>query len=311
MSGQDGGYLARHLLSLGYTVVGTTRGAAEGLPDNLVRLGIGSRVSMVRLDPHSTDHVVAVLDRLCPDELYMLSGQSSVGRSFDDPLGTFQDNAGACVAVLEALRRHPKVHAFFAGSSECFGNTDVPADCRTRFAPLSPYGTSKSFAFWQVATYRAAYGLHVSTGILFSHESPLRRAGFVTPRIISGAVRIAAGVEERLTLGPLYPVRDWGWAPEFVEAMHLMVRAETPSDQIIATGRSVSLEYFVERVFAAVGLDWRDHVDVRPERERHTNIARSLADVTQTRDRLGWVASMDVDAVVDRLVECERKGDTG
>jgi len=309
VSGQDGAYLARHLDRLGYAVIGSTRSDSGEVPLNLRRLGLEDRIELISLDPGSASQVRAAVERFRPDELYMLSAQSSVGASLADPDETFRANAVACQGVLEAVRAFPETRAFFAGSSECFGDTASPANCDTPLRPMSPYAVTKAFAFWQVATYRELYDLHVCTGVLFSHESPLRRQGFVTPKIISAALRIAGGSSERLTLGPVGSLRDWGWAPEYVEAMHLMLQSEVADDFIIATGRSVSLEYFVEQSFSVLGLDWRDHVDIAAESARPSDVARSLADIAKTRDKLGWSARTDVDGVVERLIECATKGD--
>ncbi len=310
VSGQDGAYLARHLCEAGYGVLGTCR-AADAVPANLVRLGLAGRVRLLPLDPCDGAAVEALLEGERPDEIYMLSAQSSVGLSFECPAETFEANAVAVVRLLEALRRlNLAARTFFAGSSECFGDTDIAADCDTPLRPASPYATAKAFAFWQVATYRAAYGLHVATGVLFSHESPLRGPAFVTRRIVEAAVRIASGSGETLEVGPLYPVRDWGWAPEYVEAMHRMLLRDTPRDFIIATGRSVALERFTELVFREAGLDWRDHVRVRPERERPNNIRRSLAEVSRTACDLGWQARFQVEDVARELVRHQRAGGT-
>ncbi|RAU21810.1 GDP-mannose 4,6-dehydratase [Paramagnetospirillum kuznetsovii] len=309
ISGQDGSYLARHLLGLGYHVTGSSRNDRPFL--NLDRLGLSDQVEMVRLDPTDTMAVTQLLERVRPDEVYALSGLTSVARSFADPAGAFAANAGATSAILEALRANRGIRCFFAGSSECFGDTQMPANCDTPFYPRSPYATAKAFTFWQVRTYRQAFDMHVSTGILFSHESPLRGADFVTRKIISSASRIARGSDERLSLGDISPIRDWGWAPDFVEAMHLMLRREQAEDFIIATGRSAPLAYLVERAFAVLGLDWRDHVDYRNDAPPTNIVRRSYADISATQDRLGWTARTDVDGVVDRLTQCEKAGEPG
>jgi GDPmannose 4,6-dehydratase len=310
ISGQDGAYLARHLLGLGHEVTGTSRAGAAP-PANIQRLGLAGRVKIMGLDPTDAEAVDRLVEQVKPDDIYMLSALTSVAQSFADPAGAFAANAVATMAVLEALRRRSGIRAFFAGSSECFGETEAPATCETPLRPGSPYATAKAFAFWQVRTYRQAYGLHASTGILFSHESPLRAPGFVTRKVVSAAVRIKAGSGETLRLGALWPVRDWGWAPDYVEAMAAMLECGQPADAIIATGRSVSLEYVVERIFAELDLDWRDHVQSEAADDRPTNIRRSLADVSATCRDLGWRARTDVDGMVRLLIECERTGGAG
>ncbi len=192
------------------------------------------------------------------------------------------------------------------GSSECFGDTgDQPATEDTPFHPRSPYAVAKSSAHWLVANYRKAYGLHCCTGILFNHESPLRPARFVTRKIVAGAARIAAGADERLVLGNLDIARDWGWAPEYVDAMWRMLTAETPEDYLIATGETARLEDFVAEAFACHGLDWRDHVDTSVEFSRPSDIQASRGDPTHAAKRLGWRAKTHMRDVVRKMYEAE------
>jgi GDP-mannose 4,6-dehydratase len=197
-----------------------------------------------------------------PDEVYNLAGQSSVGLSFEQPVETLESIATGTLNLLEAIRFiGAPIRLYNAGSSECFGETgEAGADENTPFRPRSPYAVAKAAAFWEVANYREAYGLFACSGILFNHESPLRPERFVTQKIVTAACRIAEGSTEKLTLGNMAIRRDWGWAPEYVEAMSLMLQQEQPEDYVIATGESCSLEEFVAIAFAAVGLDWRDWV---------------------------------------------------
>jgi GDPmannose 4,6-dehydratase len=308
VGGQDGAYLARHLLSLGYQVIGTSRDAQANRFESLERLGIREQViveSMSLVDFRSTMHVVA---RQQPDEIYNLAGQSSVGLSFDQPVETFESIVIGTVNLLESLRmlRH-SARLYNAGSSEMFGDTgDQRASESTVLRPCSPYGIAKATAFWQIAQYRQAYGIHACTGILFNHESPLRPERFVTQKIVAGACRIADGKEQRLVLGDLSVQRDWGWAPEYVVAMHRMLQRESVEDFVIATGQTNSLEQFVAQVFAAVGLDWQRYVVRDPRLSRPSEITIGRADPARANMRLGWEARYTMPDVARMMVEARR-----
>ena len=300
VSGQDGAYLARHLRIAGYRVFGTSRDAQVGSMANLSRLGLGAEVTMMSMAPNDFRSVLQVLDKVRPDEIYNLAGQSSVGLSFDQPVETLESHAVATLNLLESLR-FMKLEARFysAGSSECFGDTgDMAADEDTPFRPRSPYGVAKATAFWEVANYREAYGLFACTGILFNHESPLRPERFVTQKIVRAAARIAAGSGERLRLGNLDIARDWGYAPEYVEAMWMMLQQPAPADYVIATGKTCSLEAFVDAAFTHFGLRWRDHVDSDPALMRPADIRRSMADPSKAHAQLGWKAKSGLQEVV-------------
>ena len=305
IGGQDGSYLAAHLLALGYTVVGTSRDAHAGRFDGLVRLGVRDRVaveSMTLVDFRST---LQVLARTQPDEVYNLAGQTSVGLSFNQPVETFESIVIGTVNLLEAIRMIGRpIRLYNAGSSEMFGNTGTePAGEQTVLRPCSPYGIAKATSFWQVAQYRQAYGIAACTGILFNHESPLRPERFVTQKIVAAACRIARGEQESLRLGDLSIRRDWGWAPEYVVAMHRMLQQDELEDFVIATGVTTSLEGFVAEAFGAVGLDWRRHVVRDPALVRPSEIACGRADTTRASERLGWKAEHAMPAVVRMMVE--------
>lgn len=307
VGGQDGAYLAQLLLSKGYEVVGTSRDSSASRFEGLRRLGIHDQVektSMAINDFRSTLHTVK---RYAPDEIYNLAGQSSVGLSFEQPVETMESIAGGTLNMLEALRFADRPVRFYsAGSSECFGDTgDTPADENTPFQPRSPYAVAKSTAHWLVRNYREAYGLFACTGILFNHESPLRPERFVTQKIVKGAARIARGDADRLSLGNTAIQRDWGWAPDYVEAMWRMLNAGTPDDYIIATGRTVSLEYFASKVFQYFGLDWQSYVDVDKGLLRPTDIPVGRANPEKAQRDLGWHYLRDVDAVISGLCEAE------
>lgn len=305
VTGQDGGYLARLLLDKGYEVWGTSRDAQARAPNNLIQLGIAERVRVVSMAPRDFRSVFTAIDGSDPDEIYHLAGQSSVGLSFEQPAETLESIVTGTLNVLEVLRlRKRTTRMYHAGSSECFGDTGTaPADELTPFRPCSPYAVAKASAHWLVANYRESYGLHASTGILFNHESPLRPHRFVTQKIIHSASRIAAGSGERLRLGRLDIQRDWGWAPEYVDAMWRMLQIDTPEDLVIATGTTTSLEDFVARAFSIHGLDWRDHVDVSPDLYRPTDIGYSAANPSKALSVLGWAATRRMPEVVSGMVE--------
>ncbi len=307
VGGQDGAYLARLLLDKGYAVVGTSRDAQTASFSALDRLGIRDRVQAVSMTLTDFRSVLQVIADARPDEIYNLAGQTSVGLSFQLPVETLESISTGTLNLLEALRftRLP-ARLYNACSSECFGDTGgVPATEDTAFRPRSPYGVAKAAAFWQVATYREAYGLFACSGILFNHESPLRPERFVTRKIVAAAARIAGGSGERLRLGNLDVVRDWGWAPEYVDAMWRMLQADTPDDFIVATGQSRSLRTFVAEAFEAAGLDWADHVETDAALLRPSDLAYSGGDPARAAQRLGWQASVTGADVVRRMVQAE------
>lgn len=307
VSGQDGAYLAKSLVEKGYQVWGTSRDAQVANFGNLDVLGIREQVNLLSMAQTDFRSVLNCLNRSEPDEIYFLSGQSSVGLSFDQPAETIESISLGVLNLLEAVRFIGKpVRIYNASSSECFGDVGSRrATEETPFHPRSPYGVAKASAHWLVTNYREAYGIFACNGILFNHESPLRPARFVTSKIVSSACRISRGSGEKLTLGRLDIVRDWGWAPEYVEAMCLMLQLETPDDFVIATGESATLEVFVERVFERVNLDWRDFVVSDPTLFRPSDIVASAADPSKASQLLGWNASIKLPQLVDRLVHAE------
>jgi GDPmannose 4,6-dehydratase len=249
--------------------------------------------------------VLQVLTKIQPDEVYNLAAQSSVGLSFNQPVETLESIATGTLNLLEAIRfTGANIKFYNAGSSECFGNTgNQPADENTPFRPRSPYAVAKSTAFWEVANYREAYNLFACSGILFNHDSPLRPARFVTQKIVRTAAQIASGSSEKLYLGNISVQRDWGWAPEYIEAMHRMLQAEQPDDYIIATGHTYSLEAFVAQAFEYVGLDWQDHVEVDQSLYRPTDIAVGRANPSKAEVQLGWRAKYAMPDVVRMMLE--------
>ena len=305
ISGQDGAYLAQLLLSKGYEVYGGSRDAQMANFRNLARLGIQDRVTLLSVNINDFRSVLQTLLKVKPDELYNLAGQSSVGLSFEQPVETLESISVGTLNLLEAIRFSDLPVKFYnAGSSECFGDTgSVAADELTPFRPRSPYGVAKAAAFWQVANYREAYSLQASTGILFNHESPLRPERFVTQKIVSAACRIANGSTETLTLGNIDIARDWGWAPDYVEAMWKMLQHPQPDDYVIATGTTSKLRDFIRVVFETVGLDWQQHVQTDSSFFRPTDIAEGHANPAKAAAQLGWVAGHTMPDVARKMVE--------
>jgi len=310
VSGQDGAYLARLLLSRGYAVHGASRDAQTSAFSTLKRLGILEAVSLESTTITDFRSVLQTLKRVRPDEIYNLAGQSSVGLSFEQPVETLESITIGTLNLLEAIRFTDRPIRFYnAGSGECYGDTSEPADETTAFRPRSPYAVAKAAAHWEVANYCEAYNLFACTGILFNHESPLRPNRFVTRKIVSAACRISRGTGERLRLGDISIQRDWGWAPEYVEAMWMMLQRDTPDSFVIATGKSWTLEQFVARAFSEVGLDWREHVDIDRALFRPADITFSAANPGGAAVKLGWKASHAMPDVVRMMVEAELSGD--
>jgi GDPmannose 4,6-dehydratase len=305
ISGQDGAYLAELLLENGYVVCGTSRDAQMSSFQNLTRLGIKEQVKLESMALNDFRSVLQVLIKIQPDEVYNLAGQSSVGLSFEQPVETLESIATGTLNLLEAIRfTGEAIKLYNAGSSECFGDIgDRSADEMTPFRPRSPYAVAKAAAFWEVANYREAYGIFACSGILFNHESPLRPERFVTQKIIASVCRIAKGSPETLRLGNIDIQRDWGWAPEYVQAMYLMLQQDKPDDYVIATGESCKLADFVAAAFACVGLNWQDHVICDRGLLRPTDLAISRGNPNKARERLGWQAHYRMSGIVRAMVE--------
>lgn len=307
VSGQDGAYLTELLLRKGYEVYGASRDAQVGGFYNLRALKIHDQINYISIAVNDFRSVLQALIKVQPDEVYNLAGQSSVGLSFEQPVETMESIGIGTLNLLEAIRFIEKPIKFYsAGSSECFGDAgDTPAVENTPFRPRSPYAVAKSAAFWQVANYREAYNLHASTGILFNHDSPLRPGRFVTKKIIAAAIRIAAGSRDKLVLGNIKIERDWGWAPDYVEAMWMMLQQEQPDDFVIATGETKSLEQFVNAAFSHVGLDWQQHVVTDSGLFRPTDLAISRANPSKAWNKLGWRAQHKMVDVVRMMMDAE------
>lgn len=305
ISGQDGAYLAQLLLTKGYTVYGTSRDAEMSSLRNLIYLGIREKVEVMSMSLTDFRSVLQVLTKVQPNEVYNLAAQSSVGLSFEQPVETLESVTIGTLNLLEAIRFTSLPIKFYnAASSECFGDTKgIPADEDTPFKPRSPYAVAKSAAFWEVANYREAYGLFACSGILFNHESILRPERFVTQKIVAGACRIAAGNQKKLYLGNISVKRDWGWAPEYVEAMYLMLQQEQPNDYVIATGECHSLEDFVALAFNSVGLDWRKYVSINEEFLRPSDINIGVGNPNKAFKDMQWKAKYKLPDIIRIMIE--------
>jgi GDPmannose 4,6-dehydratase len=295
ITGQDGSYLAELLLGKGYEVHGIIRRSSSfstGRIDHLYR------------DPHQPDvplhlyygdlsdssSLINTLNRVRPDEVYNLGAQSHVKVSFEMPEFTADTTGMGTLRLLEAVHHADWPIRFYqAGSSEMFGKVrETPQRETTPFYPRSPYGVSKVFAHWMTVQYREAYGLFAVNGILFNHESPRRGRTFVTRKITRGVADILSGREQKLYLGNLDARRDWGYAPEYVEAMWRMLQQPEPDDYVIATGEMHTVREFVEAAFAHVGLDWREHVEIDPRYFRPTEVDELCGDASKAAEKLGW-----------------------
>lgn len=308
VSGQDGAWLAKLLLEQGHEVHGSSRDRDAASFDNLRQLDVRDRVRLHSATPTDFRSVAALLESVRPTEIYNLSAQSSVSLSFEQPLETINSIVIGTVNIMEAIRLLNLDARFYnASSSECFGDIPTKADEDTAFRPKSPYGVGKAAAHWAVANYRESYGMFVCSGILFNHESHLRPARYVSQKIVRGAADIAEGRSGGLRMGRLDIVRDWGWAPEYVDAMARMLRRDAPEDFVIATGEGHTLEDFVDKVFAGFNLNWRDWVQADNGLYRPSEIAGSVGDPSKAERLLNWKAAHRLDRLVADLVEREQE----
>ncbi len=306
VSGQDGTYLARLLLAKGYQVYGGSRDAESSNFENHWKLGIHDQIKYVSVSLNDFRSVLQAIMKVQPDEIYNLAGQTSVALSFQQPVETLESISVGTLNILEAIRfSQLPIKLYNAGSSECFGNVSFAVNEETPFRPRSPYGVAKATSFWEVANYREAYKIFACTGILFNHESPLRKERFVTKKIVSAACRIAGGAHEKLSLGNINIQRDWGWAPEYVEAMWLMLQQDQADDFIVATGQTISLRQFIIYVFDHLNLDWEKHVVFDDTLLRPTDIEKGLADPSKAKNILNWEAKIKAKELTKKMVECE------
>lgn len=288
ITGQDGSYLAELLLSKGYDVYGVIRRSSVTKLDRLE--GIEDRIHLLSgdlIDERSLTHVLDVAE---PDEVYNLAAQSFVPESWTQPILTGEVTALGVTRVLDAIRTvNPHIRFYQASTSEMFGKVQaVPQNESTPFYPRSPYGVAKLYGHWITINYRESYGLYACSGILFNHESPRRGLEFVTRKVTHGAARIKAGLQSTLELGNLEARRDWGYAPDYVDAMWRMLQLDKPEDFVIATGETHSVQEWAEQVFAIAGLDWREYVRVNPLYVRPAEVELLVGDASKAHDILQW-----------------------
>ncbi len=294
ITGQDGSYLAEFLLRKGYEVHGLIRRASNFNTHRIEHLFRDPHDSGNRLHLHYGDlsdgsRITTLMSLIRPDELYHLAAQSHVRVSFDEPEHTGDVTGLATARLLEAIRLvTPGTRFYQASSSEMFGATPPPQTEDSPFYPRSPYGAAKVYSYWMTKNYREAYGIFASNGILFNHESPRRGETFVTRKITRAAARIKLGLQEKLFLGNLDAIRDWGYAPEFVEAQWLILQSDTPDDYVIATNTPATVEQFLESTFGYLDLDWREYVEFDSRYTRPTEVDALIGDYSKARDLLGW-----------------------
>jgi GDPmannose 4,6-dehydratase len=311
ISGQDGSYLAELLLDKGYEVHGIVRRSSSFNTDRIDHLYRDPHEQGVHLFTHYGDltdpvALTKLLYELQPDEIYHLGAQSHVRVSFDIPEYTFDVTGAGTLRLLEAIRESGVATRFYqASSSEMFGAAPPPQSEATPFHPRSPYAVAKVAAFWASVNYREAYGMYACNGILFNHESERRGETFVTRKITRAVARIKHGLQDKLYLGNLDAKRDWGYAPDYVEAMWLMLQADTPDDYVIATGETHSVREFLERAFVHAGLDWEAHVEIDPRYFRPAEVDVLLGDSTKARERLGWAPKVGFEELVRIMVDAD------
>lgn len=314
ITGQDGSYLADHLLAQGYRVVGMVRRAST---ENFERIEhLRGRVEICQADLLDQLSLINLLRRVRPREVYNLAAQSFVPTSWEQPVLTGEFTALGVTRLLEAIRLvNPEIRFYQASSSEMFGKVrETPQTETTPFYPRSPYGVAKVYGHWITVNYRESYGIFASSGILFNHESPRRGKEFVTRKVTDGVARIRAGLAGTLCLGNLQARRDWGFAGDYVEAMWLMLQQPEPDNYVIATGETHSVQELCELAFARAGLAWQDHVVVDPALVRPAEVDTLLGDASKAKRILGWKPKISFRALVEMMVDADlarykRRGD--
>ena len=305
ISGQDGAYLARHLLGEGEFVVGTSRSTATTPLPNLARLGIDAAVPVIQASPSDGEAILAAINTHAIDRVYLLAGQSSVGLSFTEPVETYRGLVTPALTILDLLRQQaPHVRLLYAGSGEVFSPDDgMPFTERSRHSPKSPYAVAKSAAMTLVDTYRAVYGTFAATAILFNHESPLRPVSFVLPKIVTAAARMAHGSRERLQLGDIDIGRDWGWAPEYVVAMRRIIEHHEPDSFVVATGETHTIREAIALIGHHFDFDLLERCDPSPAFLRPCDARTVKADPSKLQQTIGWHASIGFDRVIAMLCD--------
>jgi GDPmannose 4,6-dehydratase len=314
ITGQDGSYMAELLLAKGYEVHGIIRRASTFNTGRLDAIYADPHSGKSRLFLHYGDlsdasALARLVAQIRPDETYNLAAQSHVRVSFDSPEYTTDITATGAVRLLEAIREAGVKSRFYqASSSEMYGMVrEVPQSEKTPFYPRSPYGCAKVFAFWITVNYRESYGIHASNGILFNHESPRRGATFVTRKITRAVAHIQAGLQDKLYLGNLDAKRDWGYAPEYVEAMWLMLQQDQPDDYVIATNETHSIREFLDLAFEHAGLDWHKHVEIDPRYYRPAEVDLLIGDYAKAKAKLGWQPKTKFKDLVIKMVDADVK----
>lgn len=308
IAGQDGSYLAEFLLDKGYEVWGTIRRSSSF---NTGRIDhIFDRLKLIYADMTDSGSINQLIYKNEFDEIYNLAAQSHVKTSFDIPEYTADTDALGTLRILEAIKQFsPESRFYQASSSEMFGSSPAPQDESTPFCPRSPYGVSKLFSYWMTDNYREGYDLHASNGILFNHESPRRGETFVTRKITRAVVNILQHRQDKLFLGNLNATRDWGYAPEYVEAMHLMLQKPFPNDYVIATGESHTVREFVSEAFSYVNLDWEKYVEINQKYFRPNEVNNLKGDARKARYDLGWIPKTKFKDLVKIMMKAELYGE--
>ena len=311
ITGQDGSYLAEFLLAKGYEVHGLIRRASYFNTQRLDHIYQDLHSEDVRLflhyaDMSDTSRLTTLLAEIRPDEVYNLAAQSHVAVSFLEPEMTGEVSGLTATKLLEAIRvMNISCRYYQASTSELFGNTPPPQSELTELRPRSPYAAAKLYAHWMTQIYREAYGIHASAGILFNHESPRRGETFVTRKISRAVARISMGLQEKLYLGNLDSVRDWGYAPEYVAAMWLMLQRDEPEDYVIATGKSSTVRDFCDLAFQTVGLKWQDYVEIDSRYFRPTEVDKLVGNPSKAKKELGWEATVMLPELVQIMVQAD------
>ncbi len=309
ITGQDGAYLSKFLLGKDYRVIGITRSLQQGKLNGLSFLGIENNVELVEANVFDLSNIVRLLEKYQPDEFYNLAAQSSVGLSFEQPIGTLEFNIISVANILEAIRIMKKDIKFYqSSSSEMYGNVDkntLPIDENFIIHPASPYAISKAASHWISVNYREAYGLFISSGILFDHESVLRRPNFVTKKIISSALKIKSNELDVLRVGNTSIRRDWGYAPEYIKVMWKMLNVEKPGDYIICTGEANTLQQFIEKVFIQLDLEPEKYIKFDENLYRPVELEISYGNPSKARAELNWNYSITFDDLIQKLIEEE------
>jgi len=312
ITGQDGSYLAEFLLNKGYEVHGVIRRASSFNTERLDSIYKDPHQTGARMFLHYGDLADAVVSstliaEIKPDEIYNLAAQSHVRVSFDIPEYTGDITAVGTTRILEAMRKGaPKARFYQASSSEMFGLVqETPQRETTPFYPRSPYGAAKVYSYWMTVNYRESYSLHASNGILFNHESPRRGETFVTRKITRAVARIKAGVQKKLYLGNLEAKRDWGYAPEYVEAMWMMLQQDQPDDYVIATGETHSIREFLDLAFEHAGLEWKKYVEIDPKYYRPAEVDILIGDAAKAKKQLGWTPKTSFSGLVRIMTDAD------